>query len=89
VASGVEAEQCDDDAVYCAIDEATGNLETSVRCRGTSDRFPRDCRAPSDGSIHETCEGAGTGWTGEVFGDLLLLGLINCVLPLQTQGAVR
>ena len=61
MASEVEAEQCDDNAVYCAIDQATENLGTSVRCRGTSNRFPRDCRAPSDGSIHRTCGGAGNG----------------------------
>jgi hypothetical protein len=62
VANQAEAEQCDDDFVYCAMDQATGDLETSRR-RGTSDRFPRDCRAPSDGSIHKTCGGAGDGWT--------------------------
>jgi hypothetical protein len=72
VASEVEAEQCDDDATYCAIGRATGNLGTSVRCRGTSDRFPRDCRAPNDGSIHETCGGASNGWTGELPGRPLL-----------------
>ena len=71
MASRVEAEQCDDDVVYCAIDQATGSLGTSVRCRGTSDRFPRDCRAPSDGSIHKTCGGADNGRTGGSAGDSL------------------
>lgn len=71
MASEVEAEQCDDGSVYCAIDQAIGNLGTSVRYRDTSDRFPRDCRAPSGGSIHKTCGGAGRGWT-ELPGTTLL-----------------
>lgn len=90
VASEVEAEQCDDETVYCAIDQATGNLGTSVRCRGTSDRFPRDCRAPSDGSIHKTC-GGGREWLDRASGDHTstsdcCLVLFDCVLPRGFQG---
>lgn len=58
VAGEMGAGQCADDAVYRAIDLATGNLGTMVWCCGTSDRFPRDCRAPRDRSIHETASGA-------------------------------
>lgn len=58
VAGEMDAGQCADDAVYRAIDPATGNLDTTVRRCGTSDRFPRDCRAPKDRSIHEPASGA-------------------------------
>jgi hypothetical protein len=58
VAGEMNTGQFADSAVYCATNLAAGCVDAAVWGRGTSDRFPRDCRAPRDRSIHETCRGA-------------------------------
>jgi hypothetical protein len=65
VADNVAAGQCDDAVVYRAMDLVSSGLGMGPWCRSTSDRFPKDCRAPRGGSIHELRVGADDGGTGE------------------------
>lgn len=58
VADREGAEQRDDAVVYRAIEWTDGGGATIVRRSGTSDRFPRYCRAPRTFLIYRTASGA-------------------------------
>lgn len=58
VADEINAGQFADSTVYRATSVAAGSVDGMVWGRGTSDRFPRDCRAPKERSIHKSCREA-------------------------------
>lgn len=58
VADVINTGQFADGAVCCAANLAAVDGSAMVWGRGTNDKFPSDCRAPRERSIHKASRGA-------------------------------